>query len=243
MTEHIIRRTGGRPRSGVWVMRLETAHRFMERHAFYSTALSSGLACGILAGRVYLSHSPAYAFLIWNLYLAWLPYLFSLWAGVVYRRFHRQWWTLIIPISLWLVFFPNAPYLVTDLWHLRERPPVPMWYDIGLLATFAWTGCFLGIVSLRTIQQLVRACAGRLAGWLFAIAALGLSGVGIYLGRFLRWNSWDLFTNPISVLADVASWLVHPRYHMQMFGFTLLFTAFMAVCYLTFMSVQQPENL
>jgi hypothetical protein len=121
--------------------------------SLYAVVLSSLLACAIYAGRVFRAHSfsPYYG-LVWNLLLAWVPYVCSVWIAYLHHRHPRRWWYLVLPCALWLVFFPNAPYIVTDLWHLRERPPIPMWYDIGLFVTFAWTGCFLAIVSLQDIS-------------------------------------------------------------------------------------------
>jgi len=225
-----------------WFNRLHHLHHFMVSQSLYPITLSSLLACGILAGRVYLSRAWTYHFLFWNLFLAWVPYLCSLGIAYLCRRQTRRWWYLVILAGLWLMFFPNAPYLLTDLWHWRTRPSVPAWYDQGMLIVFAWTGCFLAIVSLRVMQTLVKLQVGWLASWAFVIATLGLSGLGIYMGRFMRWNSWDLVLHPRSILADVAAWLVHPRGHLQMYGFTLLFTAVLLVCYLTFTSLQQHER-
>ena len=92
------------------------------------------------------------------------------------------------------------------------------------------------------MQMLVKTMLGWLASWAFVIAVLGLSGLGIYIGRFLRWNSWDLVLHPRSILTDVTLWLVHPRSHLQMYGFTLLFTLVLLVCYLTFTSIQHNEQ-
>lgn len=225
-----------------WLNRLHQLHRFMVKQSLYPIVLSSLLACGIFAGRVYLSRSLTYRFLAWNLFLAWVPYVCSLWIAYLCRHQTRSWWYLVIPAGLWLIFFPNAPYLLTDLWHLRTRPPVPAWYDLGMFIAFAWTGCFLAIVSLRVMQMQVKTRMGWLASWIFVMATLGLSGLGIYMGRFLRWNSWDLVLHPRGILADVTAWLVHPRGHLQMYGFTLLFTAVLLVCYLTFTSLQHHER-
>ena len=221
---------------------VRAVHGFMLRHSLYPLALSSLLACGIWVGRVVRSHSLAGGGLIWNLSLAWVPYLCSLWVAYLHRHHLRQWWRLLIPAGLWLIFFPNAPYIITDLWHLREHPPIPMWYDIGFFVTFAWTGCLLGIASLRTMQSVVQSYLGWFMSWLFTISVLGLSGFGIYLGRFLGWNSWDLIVNPVAVLSDMAAWLVHPRTHLQAYLFALLFAAILFVFYLTFTSVQQQET-
>jgi uncharacterized membrane protein len=224
------------------INRLHQLHNFMINRSLYPVVLSSLLACGIFAGRVYLSRSWTYRFLVWNLFLAWVPYVFSLWIVYQHQRRPERWWYLVIPVGLWLIFFPNAPYILTDLWHLQTRPPVPVWYDLGMFIAFAWTGCFLAIVSLRVMQMLVKSLMGWLAGWIFVIAISGLSGLGIYIGRFLRWNSWDLLLRPGSILDNVTTRLIHPRSHLQMYGFTLLFTAVLLVCYLTFTSLQRNES-
>ncbi len=147
-----------------------------------------------------------------------------------------------MPGALWLAFFPNAPYIVTDFLHLYPRPGIPIWYDILLLATFAWTGLFLAIISLRTMHNLIKLHLGWLVGWIFAGTALLLGGLGIYLGRFSRFNSWDLVLNPKDVLFDVAVRFIHPVRNLSFFGFTLLFSLFLLVVYLTFISVRQEAT-
>jgi uncharacterized membrane protein len=217
-------------------------HRFLAHQSFYPILLSSLLGCVFYAGRVYLSHALTYLFLVENLALAWVPYLCSLWAVHVHRRYPDRWWYLALPCALWLLFFPNAPYIVTDLWHLHERAPIPMWYDIGLFVSFGWTGFFLGIVSLRAVQALVKTFAGWAASWLFVTGVVGLSGLGVYLGRFLRWNSWDLVLHPYSVLADAARQLAHPIRNVQTYGFILMFAALLLACFMTFTSIQSHES-
>jgi uncharacterized membrane protein len=220
------------------------AHRFCVNHLAYPLVLSSLLSCMLFAGRVYLSRSTMYTFLIWNLFLAWIPYLFSLTATVLYARRPTAWWLFLGLGSLWLLFLPNAPYIITDFLHLDARPPVPTWYDIGMLAMFAWTGCFLGVVSLSQMQTIVRRFFGGPVSWLFALGAIGLSGLGIYLGRFLYWNSWDLFIQPQSILLNLAVRFVHPIHYRQTFEVMLLFATFLLVCYVTFVSIEarKAEN-
>lgn len=225
----------------IWVARLRRLHHFCVEHLVYPLVLSTLLACAIYAGRVYFSHRWTFNFLLWNLFLAWIPYACSLAMTLVHLRLRRYGWLLLLPGLVWLIFFPNAPYIVTDLWHLDDRPPMPVWYDIGMLATFAWTGCFLAIVSLNQMQHIVRRIAGAFISWLFVLSTIGLSGLGIYLGRFLKWNSWDLLLRPQSVLAQVGTQLVHPLSFPRPFGVTLMFAAFLLVCYLTFISIEQRQ--
>lgn len=220
---------------------LRRIHRFCVNQLVYPLVLSSLLACTLFAGRAYLSRTGQLRFLVWNLFLAWLPYLCSLWIVSLHRRNPQRWWYLLLPSVLWLIFLPNAPYIVTDLWHLGERPPIPMWYDIGLLATFAWTGLFLAVASLNTMQHVVRAYLGGMLSWFFAFAVIGMSGFGIYLGRFLNWNSWDLITSPQDILADIVPRFAHPIHYAQTYGVSLLFAAFFFVCYLMFVSIEHRQ--
>jgi uncharacterized membrane protein len=221
------------------VNQLRATHRFLTQHAFYPLLLSSALACAILVARVRLSHSPTYVFLVWNLILAWAPYYWSLATAALQRRHPAAWWRLLAPAALWLLFFPNAAYLVTDFVHLRPKGPIPLWFDIGLLAMFAWSGCFLAVASLRTMQVLVAAYLGRLMSWLFVAAVFGLNGLGIYLGRFLRWNSWDLFLYPHDVLSDALTIIAHPLENRQATGVICLFGVLLLVCYVMFWGLER----
>ena len=204
------------------------------RHALGPLLLSSLLACALLALRVRLSGSIVFVFLVWNLVLAWMPYAWSLFAHGMNERRPHAWWRLLIPGALWLLFFPNALYLITDFIHLRQRAAIPLWYDIALLASFAWSGCFLAVASLRTMQNLVAAYLGGFASWLFVFGVIGLNGLGVYMGRFLRWNSWDVFLDPRGVLADTLHLVANPLANRQATGAIGIFSALLLVCYLMY---------
>jgi uncharacterized membrane protein len=221
---------------------LSDVHRFLSKQLFYPIVLSTILAYTIWFGRLIRSDFIGYAFLPYNLSLAWIPYLFSLLVGILQSRYPGRWWLLLAPFTLWLIFFPNAPYLVTDLLHLDPAPPVPAWYDIGLFASFVWTGCLIAVISLNIMQSAVESYIGSFASWLFVAGMVVLSGLGIYLGRYLSWNSWDLFFKPQQVFADVLIRVIHPIRNPQIYGVTLMFAAFLLVCYLTFVSVQRSER-
>lgn len=219
-------------------------HRFCVTQSLYPIVLSSMLALMIYAGRVLVSGAwVVYANLVWNLYLAWIPYAFSFLAAALYRSFPKSWWLLIVPGGVWLIFFPNAPYIVTDFFHLTPRPSIPLWYDIMLITAFSWTGIFLALASLRTMQGLVKIYLGEIVGWAFVGVCLALSGLGIYLGRFERWNSWDLLVHPHRIFADIAVRFFDPLSNIRFFSFTILFTAFLLVCYLTFISMRHVGEL
>lgn len=221
---------------------LTRVHRFFNKNLLYPIVLSTLLAFALFSARVIQSQEFTYKNLVWNLFLAWLPFIFSLTAAALHVFFPNRWWMLIFPGVMWLIFFPNAPYIITDFLHLTDRPSVPLWYDILLLATFAWTGCFLAIASLRTMQILVRNYLGWFLSWVFAATALLMGGLGIYLGRFSRWNSWDFFLQPKDILYEVTVRVLNPLSNLRFFGFTILFTAFLAICYLTFISVRPVKE-
>jgi uncharacterized membrane protein len=212
--------------------RLSRLHKFLRRQGFYPVALSSLLCCGLYGTRVILSRTWEFYSMLWNLFLAWIPYLCGVWAMHLHERRPRRWWTLLVPVAIAIAFFPNAPYIVTDFLHLKVRPEIPVWYDVGLLASFAWTGIVLGVYALRLMQEIVKTWIGRWLSWGFVMGVLGLSGMGIYLGRFLRWNSWDLVLQPKAILYDIAVRLRNPFGHLSTYGVTLMFAALMFVCYL-----------
>jgi uncharacterized membrane protein len=192
---------------------------------------ASLLAFALLVGRNVMG-SRGYGFLLWNLFLAWLPYLAACWATWIGARNPRATFSLIPAGALWLLFLPNAPYIMTDFVHLEHMSFV-WWYDVGTLLAFAWGGCLLGVASLQLMQELVRARYGAAAGWLFVLLSVGLSGVGIYLGRFLRWNSWDVFTSPRTLAHELLAVLSNPEAYPRLIGVSGLFACFLLLGYLT----------
>jgi uncharacterized membrane protein len=198
-----------------------------------SLAFASVLCGAMLAVRTVYADSLAYIGLAWNLLLAWLPMVAALTAYNLKKRDARGVWLLIAPCAfLWLLFFPNAPYILTDILHLGPRNGVPLWYDLIMLVAFAWTGTFLGLVSLYLMHTLVRRTAGGFTGWLFTFAVLAVTGFGVYLGRFPRWNSWDLFISPLELLGDIWQRARHPLAHPRTIVFSGLFSLCVTAMYL-----------
>ena len=222
---------------------LRDIHRFLSSQSFYPLTLATLLALCVFIGRtVYSGRDWELRLLVWNLFLAWIPFGCSVVVAALNWLYPRRWWLILGFGAIWLAFFPNAPYIVTDFYHLEWRPPIPMWYDIGMISIFAFTGCFLGIASLKTMQYLVKAYCGRVVSWMFVLVAIGLCGLGIYLGRFGRYNSWDLVIQPKTVLKDIALMMLNPLDNLGFVGFTLMFTAILLVFYLMFTSNQRQEE-
>jgi len=173
-----------------------------------------------------------YAFLIWNLFLTWIPFIISYFTYTI--TLNRKQIYIVIPIAafFWLLFFPNAPYILTDFQHLAGKwRDLPVWYDVMMLIWFAFTGLLLGMVSLFLMQEVVRREFGRWVGWGFVAIVAGLSSTGIYVGRFLRWNSWDIFNNPKGIALYAIQRVQDPS--LQLVGFVSLFTAFFLFLYIT----------
>jgi uncharacterized membrane protein len=195
--------------------------------------LASCLCLGLLIIRILYTHSTGFVGLFWNLFLAWLPMISALAAFNLRNNHPRTSWAAVLAcVLVWLLFFPNAPYILTDIIHLTARPYIPLWYDLITVITFAWTGTFLGLISLYMIQTLVRNALGRWTGWLFALAVLALGSFGVYLGRFPRYNSWDVLADPMSLFTDIWDRLRHPFAYHQTYTFSLVFTLFLVAVYL-----------
>ncbi|MGE0887342.1 MAG: DUF1361 domain-containing protein [Blastocatellales bacterium] len=202
-----------------------------------SLSLATLLCLGLLALRAWHYQTAPQTWLIWNLFLAWLPLLGAI---IAYNLNHLptrfRWLPIIGFAALWLIFLPNAPYLITDIIHLKQSKVVPIWYDLITLVSFAWTGSFLGLVSLFLMQELVRRTMGKAASWLFVVTVLVLNGFGIYFGRFLRWNSWDILFRPSSLLNELLDGLLNPMAHLQTLAFAGLFTLLFSIVYLMVLS-------
>jgi uncharacterized membrane protein len=173
---------------------------------------------------------PDFRYLIWNLFLAWIPFAL---AVFVYDRWRRRGGGIVLLTLgfLWLLFFPNAPYIATDFVHLRHDPLAPFWYDAVTIAAFAWMGVLLGFASLYLMQTVVRQWRGPVAGWMFAFVAIALGSLGIYLGRFLRLNSWDALEHP-SVLPRILHAVARdPFAYQEAIAVTVLFTLALSFAY------------
>jgi uncharacterized membrane protein len=206
----------------------------LRHHGVPPVALCSAAAVGLLALRLDWSERASYAFLTWNLFLAGVPYALSLAARLLMAwRLDRGW--LLAPLALgWLALFPNAPYLLTDFIHLRQRPVVPLWFDAALLALFAATGWLMGLLSLEVWKEWLERRWGRARAWAFVAVTSVLCGYGIYLGRVERWNSWDVLAEPRRLLSAMAAHLREPGAFPHLSRLTVLFAALMLLSYVVF---------
>ena len=192
----------------------------------------SAICTLLVAYRIIAGCQVRHAYLIWNLFLAWLPLGFAVLAterfdatkGLRDRKF------LALGIA-WLLFFPNAPYIFTDLVHVLATWRQSFWAELMLILLVAMTGFLAGFLSLQVMHALATRLWGRIAGWLFVVAVSGLSWFGVYLGRFVRLNSWDVLLNPVRLLERTSTAGLNLVTQWQHTKFLILFSLFLLLAY------------
>jgi len=179
--------------------------------------------------RYVISGERRFVFLVWNLFLAWIPFIVSEQFKVMHQK---QWWKQVMTCFVWFIFLPNALYIVTDLIHLDARSTVPKWYDALLLFTAATVSLIMAFISLlRAERFLLYRFNSRVVNGIMLVV-LFFGSFGVYLGRFLRWNSWDVINKPAGLFFSVAERFLFPFKHLHTWGITILFTILFYLLYL-----------
>jgi uncharacterized membrane protein len=193
-------------------------------------SFASAVSVALVLARIVWTREIHYGFLIWNLFLAWVPMVFVLFACENMKTGANPGWRFFAFGAAWLLFFPNAPYIFTDIIHLT-RYYSQFWMDLMLVLINALTGLVIGFVSLYLMQSAVRRMAGKVASWVFVAAVAVLSSFGIYLGRFLRLNSWDVIM-PWKMVHSIGQWVTAPPTYPGSTVFPFMFAAFLFTAYL-----------
>lgn len=196
--------------------------------------LASATVAGLVFTRIILVGDLEYGFLLWNLLLAWLPLIFALLLCEQLAKGECNRWRAASLSAAWLLFFPNAPYIFTDLIHLSTKLNGHYWADMILILLCALTGSMLGFVSLYLMQSVIARRFSQITGWLFVAGVAGLTGIGVFLGRFLRLNSWDVIWRPGKIFQHVDNWMADPFANAAPYLFPALFAVFLFVAYLMF---------
>ena len=191
------------------------------------------------AFRYYISDTKVFLFLNWNLFLAWIPLLLS---SFILAFNIKSKISLIFIIIVWILFFPNSPYILTDLFHLRARNSVPIWYDLIVILSYAWTGLVCGFISLNDIEKSLSEYGKRNGINAVIIFFLFMSSFGVYLGRFLRWNSWDVLNNPFGLFSDIVVRFIYPLEYTKTWGVTVLMGIMLNFMYFTFKWVETNND-
>jgi len=200
-----------------------------------SAALSAGVLAGVLETR-----SADLTNLVWNLFLAWIPFVLAL---VLYDAARRGAGAsrLLVLGAAWLLFLPNAPYIATDVIWLGDLGSGTYWHDPVLIAAAAGLGLVLGFVSIFLVQAVVAERLGRLAGWATAGGVLALRGLVVYLGLYERWNSWEVLTEPTKIAAGLGAGLVDPLAYPRPLALSAFFAVACCAGYAVFYSLFEPH--
>ena len=194
--------------------------------------VSSCFSCLLLAARMVVTYSLGYIFLPWNLFLAFVPYCISCWmmknTSIIQNKMK-----LIITLAVWLLFIPNSFYIITDLFHFTHVRSAPKWFDLLLIFSFAWNGILFGIISLRRVEIILSLLMGKEFSLFIIFIVMWLNAFGIYIGRYLRYNSWDIISDPISLFGEIISMVFHPFNYMWEWGMVSCYSIFMTLLYVT----------
>ena len=203
--------------------------------------MSVFFAISLLLVRFQVTGHRGYVFLIWNAFLAGLPLLAAVLLKHLQKTRQLRTWNLLAIGAFWLLFLPNAPYILTDLVHFRKASTQMIWIDLMVLLSFAWNGLIMGLISLLYVQDVVEKFWNKWAGWGLALFSIVACSFGIYLGRILRWNSWDIVSQPDALLGDIGRAFTNPVTDPS-WGITLGFSGLLVMAYLTLRGLTQVRS-
>jgi len=206
-----------------WLMKTEMQRLLLTSVAFGFLLL---IARTVYTGKI------TFAFLVWNLFLAFIPYFLS--HSLTLRpAWIENKWKFAGLFTVWLLFIPNSFYMITDLFHLNDSYSVPRWFDLMLIFCFAWNALLMGILSVRHMEKIIQAMWLYRFDWFFIYPVMLLNAFGIYVGRYLRYNSWDFISNPFQLIADTGHILLHPIWYKNAWAMVLVFSFFLSILYMT----------
>lgn len=195
-------------------------------HILYASILFS---LALILFRIYYTGSMLRASLVWNLFLAYIPFALTRWMERHPAEMQQRlnWYACFM---VWLLFIPNAPYIITDLFHLFDGG-VPVWFELFLISSFAVNGMMLGYLSIRSMEKMWSSRYSRWPAWLFSIPVMFLCSLGVYIGRYLRYNSWDVVKDPMTLSRDMIGLFIHPWENRHAWAFTICMGVFLSLMY------------
>jgi len=207
--------------------------KYLEQNPFVFIATAFVAFCfSIILFRVYYTGQLSFLFLVWNLFLAGLPWVFIQMAKYVSKQKPFSLTALILG-GFSLLFLPNSPYIITDLFHLHwHQQPHFIWFDTILIFTYAMTGLMFFYATILDMENLLLRYLTKPLTAVILFFILFLNGFGIYLGRFLRFNSWDILSNPMGLIGEILDRITNPVLHPLTWGVTLLYGALFLLGYL-----------
>lgn len=175
--------------------------------------------------------STEFWYLLYNLGLAWIPFLLSVWLFYMLRTVSWTSWLPLVVTIVWLAFLPNTFYMITDYIHLHDVPRVDEVFDVLMFTAIILPGVALGFASLGVVHRELRKRLSTPQAWRLVAGILFVTSLAIYIGRQLRWNSWDIIINPASILFDVSDIIINPIGHAQAFVTTFAFFGVLLTTY------------
>jgi uncharacterized membrane protein len=205
--------------------------------------LSVCFSCLLVAIRMIHTGRNTFLFLVWNIFLAWLPYLIT---GQLARMKPFRPRLLFAGLMLaWLLFIPNSFYIITDLFHLNDwynDRQMPSWFDLAMILSFVWNGLLLGVLSIRQMERIVKPRLPAHHELFFLYPVMWLNAVGVYTGRYLRFNSWNLITDPFQLFGDMARLVIHPVRNQYVWAMIFCFSILMTLMYLMMKRISKALN-
>jgi uncharacterized membrane protein len=193
-----------------------------------------GFITSLILARVFYTNSLLYIFLIWNIFLAFIPYWVS---KCLFKTGYNNYITASL-FFVWLLFFPNALYIITDLIHLQRKTNIPIWFDAIIIFSSALLGLIVAFVSLFKVEEFLRLKFSKQKINIAIPILLFLGSFGVYLGRFLRWNSWDIIQNPLGLISSIVNRFIFPFDHLRTWGLTFMLTGLFYLIYLLLVRVK-----
>lgn len=214
-------------RNGARLRRLYESTTVMDK----MLAVSCLFSLLMVAFRAWYTGAPTFLFLCWNLFLACIPYLVT--RGLMCCiPWIESGWRFALAATIWLLFIPNSFYIITDLFHLEARS-VPLWFDLVLIFSFAWNGLILGIQSMQHMEIMMRIRTRFRSEWIFVLPVMCLNAVGIYIGRYLRYNSWDVIADPWGLTEDMLLLALHPLRNRFDWSMIVCYTLLLSIVYVS----------
>ena len=182
----------------------------------------------LITFRILYTGSLVHLFICWNIFLAWIPYMLSNFFAEVKQKAK---WKQLFLFASWLLFFPNALYIVTDLIHIDDNNDIPVWYDAVLLFASSFIGIMMAFVSLQKVEFFLKCVFSKRVVAALVPFILFVASFGVYLGRFERWNSWDVIKDPMALGLNIINNFTSPIDNYRTWAITILFTAIYSLLY------------
>ncbi len=184
--------------------------------------------CALIGCRIIYSGNLQHVFLTWNIFLAWIPYVISSYFNLYQSK---QKWKQAALFCSWLLFFPNALYIITDLIHIKETDNAPVWFDAILLFTSSLLGLLMAFISLFNTERYLSHLLSRKQVAFIMPLIIFIGAFGVYLGRFQRWNSWDVIRSPLALGEDILACFIFPQDHYRSWGITFMLSILFYLIY------------